>query len=135
MAHSRFTAIPISWLDGQGREDLDGGGKHLLGKVRVPLRHPQVGVPQELLHGADVHPAHREPRGEIVPQVMEPEAPEARTLGHPPEGRGDAPAVPLIGEERGGGIGGPIQRPEEEAERPVAGCVAARDKGERAPRR
>lgn len=127
--HQRLEA---SGLDGTGRvpvpgqrgEDLDGRGKGLLGQVGVPLCHPEVGVPEEGLDAPDVDPAHREPGGEVVAQVVEAEsrlnalASDAAVapflpVGDPAEGHADPRAVPPWREERRSGIGGGFQAPQD----------------------
>lgn len=66
----RYVAAPVPR---KRREYLDGFYRDLLRKMTVPLGHAKVRMARELLHGPHGDAAHREPRTEIMAEIVEPE--------------------------------------------------------------
>ena len=58
----------------------------LLGQMRVPGRHRRRLVPEQFHHRSLILAAHREIRGEVVPEVVEAEVSDTSLLAGPPEG-------------------------------------------------
>ncbi len=66
----RPVAVPTVREDREGREDLDRFHQDLLCKVTVPLRPAKIRMAGELLDGPHRDTPHREPRAEIVSEIV-----------------------------------------------------------------